>query len=245
MVRRPAGQGAGEPKRLLVALHGHDQTEAQFVDLWNGQFFFEPSFILATIRAPFKAANGYSWFLEGSHPELSAAERRLRSAATDEERVMAAIDSLVEQFGIDEDQVYIAGASQGAGIACHLATEYPDYFAGVALIVGNMDESLREGEKLPDLEEMPVFLAVGTGEGPAIVTSVRKTEQKLVQAGGDVRLFEFPEGHVITAPLIRAMQNHLGLTVDYAPETDEYEPELEDSPQGPGEEEYEKVEGGP
>jgi len=220
-VLMPSRMNEAEPVRLLVMLHGFNQTEQQFNDIWDWGFFYQPNFILASIRAPFRAEEGYGWTAKGaSYLDVPEAKRLERFAATAEQRIMAQLDTLSRRHNIDPDKVYITGASQGAAIAAYVFLKHPDVFAGLGLIVGNMDARISRMPAAGALEGMPVFLSVGEREGDQVVEAMEKTEQLFAEAGADVRFYLHPEGHVMTQPVIRAMQNQLGLSLSEAPEVE-------------------------
>jgi predicted esterase len=224
VVREPARAAAGEAVRLLVALHGHDQTEDQFAELWRDGFFYEPNFILAGVRAPFRADKGYAWFPKLSEfPDIKADEFWRRAIQTADDRVMAVCESLAGCYDVDPDRIYIAGASQGAGVAAFICLRHTDVFMGLAMLAGGMDTTFGTVPAGTELADMPVFISMGEAEGPIPHARVNWTRSALSRVGADVQLFTHPEGHVITQPVIRAMQNHLGLSYSFAPEVQQIE----------------------
>ena len=224
IVRSPARTAPGDRVGLLVALHGNDQTEDQFTGLWRDGFFHEPNFILASVRAPFKGNRGYIWYPRNTKSKgIEGDDRWPRAMQTAEARVIAVCDSLSACYSIDPDRVHIVGASLGAAVAAFIYLRHPDVFSGLAMLAGYMNSTYVTMPAEGELADMPVFIAMGEAEGPRPREGARQNRSELAAAGADVRLFVHPEGHVITQPIIRAMQNHLGLSYSFAPEVHKIE----------------------
>jgi predicted esterase len=224
IVREPARTARDEPVGLLVALHGNNQTEDQFAELWRDGFFYEPNFILASVRAPFKGNRGYIWYARSTgRQDLNSDDRWLPAMRTTEARVMAVYDSLSGCYNLDPNRIHIVGASLGAGVAAFIYLRHTDAFTGLAMLAGCMNRTSGTMPAEGELADVPVFISMGEAEGPGPREGARRNRSELARAGADVRLFVHPEGHVITQPIIRAMQNHLGLSYSFAPEVHKIE----------------------
>ncbi|MFN8286013.1 MAG: prolyl oligopeptidase family serine peptidase [Chitinophagales bacterium] len=53
--------------------------------------------------------------------------------------VMRAIDSLVQQYGVDRNRIYLVGMSMGGLGVINLAGHYPKTFAGIVCVCGGVD----------------------------------------------------------------------------------------------------------
>jgi phospholipase/carboxylesterase len=222
----PAG-----PVRLVVALHGHDQTEQQAVELWDEGFFFEPNFVLVAVRGPFRATGGYGWF--SSDPEVSDVwqVRARRSLRAVEDRVLETVCALQDSLGADPSSTYAIGFSQGGAAAFYVALRNPDVFAGAAAIAGNLDTSLAPLPSPDDVEGMCAFIGLGEDEGPRAVQAVRNSGRLLSDLGVETRVFLYPGGHVVSAACCHALENFFDLCSSPAPENDyALQPSLEPEP---------------
>jgi predicted esterase len=239
--RFPPGYQPGDPVSLVVALHGHEQTEKQATDLWDNVYFHEPDFILLSIRAPFRSGAGYAWFKPADDGEEMEPEVRLaRSALTDEAAILTVLDQFEEEHGLDEPLRYIAGFSQGAKIAFYVGLLNPAKFAGIASFAGSFDSTLVGDYWREGASDSRVFMAIGRGEGPNAVEAVTGQCDALRRAGASVKLYEHSEGHVINGASCHAFENFFEICLTHAPET---EGSVRDVSRSEPEYEYEEEEG--
>jgi phospholipase/carboxylesterase len=210
-LRVPVGHDRSVPAPLLVVLHGHKQSEEQAIGLWNNRFFSDPDFILASVRGPFRASDGYAWFTQSSEVSDEWRVRERRSVKAIENRVLDAVEEAEDSFEIDPDAIYVLGFSQGAGAAFCVGLRNPDVFAGIAAIAGNLDTAIVDIDKLEDVSDMASFIALGREEGIRAVAAAQNSEALLRELGMDTRLFLHEGGHVITPEIVHEMQDFLGL----------------------------------
>ncbi|MBC8236475.1 prolyl oligopeptidase family serine peptidase [bacterium] len=107
------------------------------------------------------------------------------------EALNALLDEIVAKYAVDEDRIYLTGASMGGYGTWHLAMMYPERFAAIAPICGGGDP-----ERASVLKNVPAWVFHG---GKDTVVSPEESE-KMVDAlktlGGDVRFTLYPEaGH--------------------------------------------------
>jgi poly(hydroxyalkanoate) depolymerase family esterase len=118
-----------KPKGLIVMLHGCTQDPDDFARGTNMNSFAELHGLLIAYPAQPRASNAsscWNWF-EGGH--------QLRD--TGEPAILAGLTrKLIKQFGIDQEQVFVAGLSAGAAMAVILAKTYPDIFRAVGVHSG-------------------------------------------------------------------------------------------------------------
>jgi len=167
----PPGDTGG-PRPLLVVLHGYGGRPAPHADLYR-RVARELGAILAAPSAvrPSPRGRGYSW--------------TFRDEA--EWWVLRAIERLTAEHEIDPDRVFVAGFSQGAGVALSAALAHPERFAGVLAIAGHYEAHRMR----PRAEAAPrVYLLAGQKD-PAVV-GYRTAEADLRGAGLDVRLRVIP-----------------------------------------------------
>ena len=229
-VRFPQDMDEEGTPSIVVALHGHNRDEKEATQLWDEGFFYEPDFILLSVRGPFKGTEGYEWFSQVDSLASDPIKRRRASAPTSEDRILDAINEFATKQNIEPGLIYLLGFSQGATMALDIGLRNPEIFDGIAAIAGNIDTFLLSEAKIKDIEDMDIFLAIGRGEGPRAVEAMEGTKDLLAGAGARVRLYLHDEGHTINARSCRAMQNFLELTYTEAPEDDNiYRPGSEDS----------------
>jgi phospholipase/carboxylesterase len=219
--RVPARHDRSVPAPLLVVLHGHEQSEEQGAGLWDRRFFSDADFILASVRGPFKADQGYAWFTQSREVSDEWRVREKRSVKAIEDRVLEAVAEAEDSFAIDPDAIYVLGFSQGAGAGFCVGLRNPDVFAGVAAIAGNLDTAIVDIDRLEEVDDMAAFIALGRGEGIRAVEAVQSTSAALRELGMDTDLYLHDRGHVITPEIVHEMQDFLGLGTATTPDVDD------------------------
>ena len=118
-----------EPRSLLVMLHGCTQTPEDFAAATRmNQLAEQNGFIVAYPAQP-KSANPsacWNWF----NPQNQT--RGMGEAAV----IAALAQSLIAEFRIDPQRVFVAGLSAGGAMAAIMGALYPDIFSGVGIHSG-------------------------------------------------------------------------------------------------------------
>jgi len=216
--RIPQDYNPAEPPPLVIALHGHNQSETQALSIWDDGIYFEPDFILLSIRAPFQAKDGYAWVVESDTSLKGAHQRRKASALVCERRIFDVLDEFKKKYKFEEELIYLIGFSQGAMMALHVGLKNPDVFAGISAESGGYDTLLLPVNALKDIGAMDIYLAAGREE--RLTEDMRNDEAILTNAGARVMLYIHQGGHIITVGSCRRMQNFLELSLEKAPEYD-------------------------
>ncbi|MEO0102847.1 MAG: hypothetical protein ABIK81_04005 [candidate division WOR-3 bacterium] len=218
--RLPKNYNPDKSYPLLIILHGYLSDEKKGPMVWDEGFFYEPNFILLSVRAPFKKKRGgFTWITESESLRCNLGLRRKLSARVSEERVLDVYHIFQEKYKIDINSVFLCGFSQGAEPALFVGLRHPEIFAGVALMSGKMDISLFSDMELKGLAGKKFFL-VGEEENPKLNNALREIRDRLSALGADVRFYAFPGGHILTGRKCRMMQNFFGLCEERAPEDD-------------------------
>jgi predicted peptidase len=110
--------------------------------------------------------------------------------------IMQAIDQTKKTYSIDENRVYITGASAGATGVMHAAAQRSDVFAGIVPLVAF-------GNDLPleNFCNLPIQCEHGINDWTSAIGNVRVQFKKLRKLGYDAKLNEHPTaGHGIRVP---------------------------------------------
>jgi len=106
------------------------------------------------------------------------------------------IDTIVEQYRIDESRIYLTGLSMGGFGTWHMAVEYPETFAAIAPICGGGLGILGFPERVIEIKHIPVWVFHGEKDNIVPVEESRVLVRELKSAGGNVQLKIYPEaGH--------------------------------------------------
>jgi len=106
------------------------------------------------------------------------------------------IDTIVEQYRIDESRLYLTGLSMGGFGTWHMAVEYPETFAAIAPICGGGLGILGFPERVIEIKHIPVWVFHGEKDNIVPVEESRVLVRELKSAGGNVQLKIYPEaGH--------------------------------------------------
>jgi phospholipase/carboxylesterase len=111
------------------------------------------------------------------------------------------IGKAAEEHGFDRANVIAIGYSNGANIAANLLFMYADALKGAILhhpMVPNRDT------ELPDLANVPVFIAAGTNDPICPAEESTDLERLLSDAGANVKLHWENYGHQLTMPEVEA-----------------------------------------
>lgn len=111
------------------------------------------------------------------------------------------IGKAAEENGFDRSNVIAIGYSNGANIAANLLFTYADALKGAVLhhpMVPNRDA------ELPNLADIPVFIAAGTNDPICPAEESTDLERLLSDAGASVKLHWENYGHQLTMPEVEA-----------------------------------------
>ncbi len=197
---------APEPKTLIIFFHGHgsNRSDAEsIVAPTLRQALPDVDIIFPQGPIQWTSVNGLhcSWFNVGDMPEDNpdphlAAERALAAAAD----VNRAIDDLLAARGLRDENIILAGFSQGATMAYYTALTRKNPVAGVFSLSGGALDELTDPVSKP-----PVALHAGQKETHPYcgVPQVAKTHILLEQKGFTVDCIIFPDTrHVISQEAI-------------------------------------------
>jgi predicted esterase len=184
---------------LLVALHGHGGTAAEFD---SGLAFLDrASLFVAVPQGEYAGpAGGRSWFFE-------TADRSLWEAY--DTRTVDHVVELVGAIGTRYrvGKVFVLGFSAGASLAYMTGLRNPSLVTGILAIGGNFPEVDREGSILHAQDVVngrgvKVFIARGVSDpyvGQRVFTNQRDL---LLSHGYAVTAFEYAGAHHLTSELL-------------------------------------------
>jgi dipeptidyl aminopeptidase/acylaminoacyl peptidase len=96
-----------------------------------------------------------------------------------------------EGFNIDPSRIYLAGHSMGGGGTWHIATKYPDIWAGLGPVAPAIYTS---PDALAGIRGIPVIVIQGDQDNLVSVDVTRQWVAKMQQLGMQHRYIEIPGG---------------------------------------------------
>lgn len=190
-VRVPANAG---PHPTLVMIHGFQGNEDV---TWVFARAAGPEWLIASPRAPFAAATGYSWhqFIDG-HTDPNTFQQGLQA-------LTRFVEGLAGVYAADRSQVVMLGFSQGAAMAYSFvaSTFGTASVVGVAALSGYIPGLIT----LPRLDGLPILMLHGTLDDTIPIERARKDHEKLIAASASVDYREDPIAHKVSAAGMREL----------------------------------------
>src|SRR5262245_9439556 len=176
----------GDPKRLLLLVHGYGADERDLGALVP--YLDDDTFLTVLPRGPIAAAGtpGFMWF------DFNDAGEGFATAAD-------ALDELIEEQcaanGLDRSEAIFGGFSQGAGLALGLGLD-PARRAPAGVLA--MSPLPRVGAAPVALPDVPVMIQHGTHDPMIPVQKSRDMARELRAAGAPTVYREYPIEHQVS-----------------------------------------------
>jgi phospholipase/carboxylesterase len=188
--RKAKHDGAGRPP-LVVLLHGRGADENDLFELAPA---IDPSFAVASVRAPIALAEGGFTWSESSTPGRYLAASLRRSIAA----MQAWFDAL-DDGRPDPQRTYLLGFSAGMAMASALIIDEPARYAGGILLSGTLPFETDLSITKNRLADVDIFSGHGTFDTVIPGDLVERTATYLRERSG-ARLTErtYPIAHAIS-----------------------------------------------
>ncbi len=199
----PAGDG---PFPTILALHGWGASAHDLLGLAPLILGGEALVICPQGPVAFAiemqgggAMPGYGWFPLSGGGEF---DPDAFSAAADGLR--AFLDAACEQYPVDPRKTVLMGFSQGGVMAYDLALRDPARFAGLVALSSWLPGPVAQAvPKLPEHENLPVFVAHGTEDPMIPVERARESREALLPFGVGLTFREYEMAHEIRPEALR------------------------------------------
>jgi phospholipase/carboxylesterase len=202
----PAGYEPNYPYPLLVFLHGHGGNEEQILRL--APRLSRRNYLCIGLRGPQSLGiradgrMGYSWGDSDFHTTLV------------EDYVLRAVEQTRRNYHVHSERIYLAGFSEGATLAYRLGLVFPERFAGVISLNGNI---VRRGGplfRLPEIRQLRVLICHGIANVFVPLSSAQKDFRLLYTAGLPVRMHTYPATHRLHPDMLRDVDRWIMETVN-------------------------------
>ena len=151
----------GAPSALLVLMHGLGSNEK---DLYQLAKQLDPRYMVVTLRAPHEIGQDrYSWYdLQRNGKDFSYSFDMLKNSRS---KVINHIKLLLQEYKIDEDQIYVGGFSQGAIMSLAISLTHSDLIDGAVVLSGDLyDEVESELTNYKIDPELKIYMSHGRND---------------------------------------------------------------------------------
>ena len=209
LIRQPKIKSEKPP--LLILIHGFAANE---FDLFSFAEQLPDKFLVISVRAPNTVEEGrYSWYRIDTASGMSiisgGAEKKSR------EVVIQFIEDIKQQFKIDDQQIFLCGFSQGAGMAFSVGLTRPDLVHGIGVISGRLLDQIKPDIATADkLQSLHIFISHGVADDRVKIQEGRNSKSYLESIGLVPVYKEYPEGHTISKKMIGDLSKWLNKTLN-------------------------------
>ncbi len=202
-VRKPTVERSEKPP-LLLMLHSIFSNEEELMSFAD---MIDDRFCVVSARGPIVLrSDGYAWFRMKF--KKSGNNFVLKDLETCRFLLIDFIDELIETYGLDSQQIYLMGFSQGAAMIFSLAFTIPSRIAGIVTINGRLTSRIINQmyeQNLVDsrgLEGLPTFVAFGVNDPIVSIVDGRGTRAHLQKLKVTLDYREDPIGHELNSIVI-------------------------------------------
>ncbi len=204
LVRQPIVEADTPP--LLLLLHGVGSNEN---DLFGLAPYLDKRFLIISVRAPNTLGPG-SYAPRG--PVIDPAQ-----AEASREALIDFIGEAITAYGVNPNQVYMIGFSQGAIMSASVALTRPDLVAGVALMSGRILPEIQSLMAAPEkLEGLPILVVHGVADTVLPINHGRASRQLLASLPVELTYHEYPIGHEVSQESLADVSSWLSAQLDKA-----------------------------
>jgi len=179
----------GQPKRpTLLLLHGTGGSEKNLIEIAAK---IDPTASLLSLRGEV-IENGQTRHFRRLAPGIFDEKDLVKR--TDDLAVF--IDWAAHVYALDRSRIVAFGYSNGANLAASHLLRFPHSLAGAILL---HPLSAGQIDKLPAIENTPVFIGAGTDDPLCPLESTKRLTEQLKKAGAAVELNWFSHGHMLSS----------------------------------------------
>ncbi|ANU22277.1 alpha/beta hydrolase [Planococcus donghaensis] len=186
-------KGTNPTKPTFLMLHGTGGNETDLLAIAS---HIDPEATVLSVRGNVSENGMPRFFKRLSEGVFDMEDLKLRT-----EELHEYIGQAAKEYNFDRNNVIAIGYSNGANIAANLLFTYSNSLKGAILhhpMVPNRDTDL------PDLTDVPVFIAAGTNDPICPAKESTDLEKLLTDAGAKVQLHWEDFGHQLTMPEVEA-----------------------------------------
>ena len=191
----PFGYEPNYPYPLLVFFHGHGDDEEQVLRL--APRLSRRNYICISLRGPDRLGLrqdgrvSFGWGQDG------------QCDGPIEDYVLRAVEQTRRSYHVHSERVYLAGVWEGATLAYRLGLSFPERFAGIISLNGQMPKRGCPLVRLNELRSLKVFIGHGIANSIVPLTLARQDSRLLYTAGLSVHLQSYATTNRIHPDMLR------------------------------------------
>jgi phospholipase/carboxylesterase len=191
----PFGYEPNYPYPLLVFFHGQGDDEEQVLRL--APRLSRRNYICISLRGPDRLGlrqdgrAAYGWGQDG------------QCDGPIEDYVLRAVEQTRRSYHVHSERVYLAGVWEGATLAYRLGLSFPERFAGIISLNGQMPRRGCPLLRLNELRALKVFIGHGIANSIVPLTLARQDSRLLYTAGLSVHLQSYATTNRIHPDMLR------------------------------------------
>ncbi|MGJ9457720.1 alpha/beta hydrolase [Oceanobacillus sp. CF4.6] len=174
---------------VLFALHGIGYNEKEMLSVFEG---LKEDFILIGVRGNLTYEDGFAYY---KLKEYGKPDRKLFDESM--EMLQGFIETSLDKYPIDPNQIYLAGFSQGAILANSLALVFGDKISGIVSMNGYVPGFVIEEYSIESIDQLSVFLTDGEKDHIFRPEVGKKNYQFFKEKGASVKYKTYPTEHLI------------------------------------------------
>jgi phospholipase/carboxylesterase len=193
-LRRPNHVDPNKVYPAIFVMHGIGSNEQNMLSLVNG---LEEQFYIFSIRGHLPQPPGYAYFtIQGyGKPHREVFDEAIN-------KLTSFIDYAVEQYPLNNSQLYLLGFSQGAILSMTLGLSLGDRIKGIIALSGYIPAFVKEEYKIKPVNELSLFISHGTMDQVLPFDWGVANNEYFQSLGADVTFKTYEEGHTVS------LQNH-------------------------------------
>lgn len=184
----PTAESGKQPAIFL--LHGMGSNEEDLPQLVQD---FKESHHIFSLRGPIVFDPGYAFFTieEVGKPIRTVFDEVLMY-------IQSFIHEAIAEFGLDEEQIYILGFSQGAILAQSLAVTMGDVIRGVVALSGYVPDFVKTDYEIRAVDHLNIFISHGEYDYIIPPHWGRESKEYFESLDANVTFKSYNDGHGVT-----------------------------------------------
>lgn len=180
----------GDKYPALFLLHGMGSHEEDLPQLVQD---FKDSHHIFSLRGPIEFTPGYAFFTneEEGKPIRVVFDEVLTY-------IQSFINEAIEEYQLDEEQIYVLGFSQGAVLAQSLALTMGSAIRGVVALSGYLPDFVKDEYKKQPVNHLHIFISHGEYDYVIPMQWGEKSKDYFNAQDAKVTFKKYPDGHGVT-----------------------------------------------